>query len=245
MARAVQCPACGQAHPLDTLAGTPTFSCAGCGRTLRTPTELVRPSGATPAVRGASGPVPKVATSKPAQSNPAARVAKPKPKAAASNGASAGASTSSARRDRPRRTGAGKLGLPVRIGAWVVAVGLGLLLTWFVASAFGFISRSQLVDMFRSSTPTNYIRLFLLIPVWAFMSACLATAFIEGTRMFLARRAGGGSSAGDPKEPRPPRPAIATRVPEVERDDRPDPEPARVPLPPGQRTRIRPREPTV
>jgi len=243
MARVVQCPACGEAHPLDTLAGTPTFACAGCGRTLRTPTELVRPSGSTPAVRGASGPVPKVGPSKPAP-----RAAKPKSAAGASNGASAGAAvgvaTASPRDRSRRRGGAAKLGLPVRIGAWVVAVGLGLLLTWFVASAFGFMSRSQLVDMFRSSTPTNYIRLFLLIPVWAFMSACLATAFIEGTRLYLARRAGGGSS-GTTGEPRSPRPAIATRVPDVERGERPDPAPPRAPLPPGQRARIRPREPTV
>jgi hypothetical protein len=131
----------------------------------------------------------------------------------------------------------------VRVGAWVVAVSFGLLLTWFVASAFGFISRSQLVDMFRSSTPTNYIRLFLLIPVWAFMSAGLATAFIEGTRFYLTHRAGGGRSETT-GEPRPPRPAIETRVPDVARDERPDPSP-REPLPPGQRTRIRPREPTV
>ncbi|MGZ8766550.1 MAG: hypothetical protein ACXW2C_12755 [Acidimicrobiia bacterium] len=133
------------------------------------------------------------------------------------------------------------LGLPVRIAAWVVALVLGLLLTWLVASAVGFISRPQLVDMFRSSSPTNYIRLFLLIPVWAFMGACLATAFIEGTRVFLARRTG---AVDGPKERRPAQPSIATHVPDID-DQRPEPAPAREPLPPGQRTRIRPREPTL
>ena len=137
------------------------------------------------------------------------------------------------------------LALPVRIVAWVVAVVLGLLLTWFVASALGFISRAQLVDMFRSSRPTNYIRLFLLIPVWAFMSACLATAFIEGTRVVLARRGGGaGAPAAKVRPPRPPRPEVATHVPEVDEHPR-SAAPALDPLPPGQRTRIRPREPTV
>ena len=137
------------------------------------------------------------------------------------------------------------LGLPVRIGAWVVAVVFGLLLTWLVASAFGFISRSQIVDMFRSSSPINYVRLFLLIPVWAFMSACLATAFIEGARVLLARRTGasaGATSVG--KAERPPPPALATRVPDIEQP-RSVSEPPQESLPPGQRTRIRPREPTV
>jgi hypothetical protein len=247
MARAVQCPACGQAHPADTLAGTPTFACTGCGRTLRTPTELVRPSGSTPAVRGASGPVPKVTAAKPTRKPTPTPT--PTPVAAPNGAATSGSGSGSAPR-RARRVGGGKLGLPVRIVAWVVAVGLGLVLTWFVANAIGFLSRSQIVDMFRSSSPTNYIRLFLLIPVWAFMSACLATAFIEGTRLFIARRGGGASTTPGARDERPPRPTIATRVPDapevrdVPAADR-DPEPARAPLPPGQRTRIRPREPTT
>jgi len=134
--------------------------------------------------------------------------------------------------------------MPVRIGAWVLAVVFGLLLTWLVASAVGFISRSQVVDMFRSSSPGNYIRLFLLIPVWAFMSACLATALIEGARHFLARRAGAPERA---KARRPPaRPAVAAAVPDLEPAERPgEPGPPRPSAPPGQRTRIRPREPTV
>jgi hypothetical protein len=131
----------------------------------------------------------------------------------------------------------------VRIAAWVVAVVLGFLLTWFVASAFGFITRSQVVDMFRSSSPTNYMRLFLLIPVWAFMSACLATAFIEGTRVVLARRAE-GSGATPAAKAHPPWSALEEHVSAV--DDHPrDAKPAGEPLPPGQRARIRPREPTV
>ena len=232
MARVVQCPACGETHPLDTLAGTPTFSCNGCGRTLRTPTELVRPSGATPVVRAAPKSTPSSGRTA------AARSAAPRPTSTRSERA-----PSPARPPRPRRPRTGKLALPVRIGAWVVAVLFGLLLTWLVASAIGFLSRSQLVDMFRSSTPGNYIRLFLLIPVWAFMSACLATAFIEGTRVFLARRAG---APAEENAPRAPKPALATRVPDVDaREPEREPEPPRAPLTPGQRTRIRPREPTV
>lgn len=240
MARAVQCPACGQTHPLDTLAGTPTFACAGCGRTLRTPTELVRPSGSTPSVRG-SGPVPSVAASKAAPKPKATPASKAAPKRAS---ASNGTAPSTRPAARPRRPVTGKLGVPVRVGAWVVAVGLGLLLTWLVAAAVGFLSRAELVDMFRSSTPTNYLRLFVLIPVWAFMSACLATVFIEGTRVFLARRNAAVGGSGDPRPAPSARPAGATRVPEINEQPS-EPAASREPLPPGQRTRIRPREPTV
>jgi hypothetical protein len=241
MARAVQCPACGEAHPVDTLEGTPTFSCAGCGRTLRTPTELVRPSGATPAVRSGPESAP-TAAAQPSRAARRAPARTPKPRSR-STGTSSPSSRAPDRAPRPRRVGIGMLSLPVRVAAWIVAVVIGLLLTWFVASAFGFISRSQIVDMFRSSRATNYTRLFLLIPMWAFMSACLATALIEGTRLVVARRdrLSGGTPAA---KPRPPQAALHTHVPAV--DDHPrEPEPARNPLPPGQRTRIRPREPTV
>jgi hypothetical protein len=134
----------------------------------------------------------------------------------------------------------GKGSLPLRLLAWLASIVLGLALTWFVASTIGFISRSQIVDMFRSSGPTNYTRLFLLVPVWAFMTACIATLLIEGTRAYTARRA-----QGPPPGPRPPsRPAMTTRVSEVD-ESAASPREPRPPLPPGERTRIRPREPTV
>lgn len=230
MARVVQCPACGQAHPLDTLAGTPTFSCTDCGRTLRTPTELVRPSGATPAVRATPGAVPKpmAATPRPVPAPP--RPSRSRDDAGGGKSA-AGARQSGEPSDGPTR--------PARIGAWVVAVLVGLLLTWLVASGLGFISRSQIVDMFRSSSPGNYIRLFLLIPVWAFMSAGVATVIIEGLRFLLARRATASEVA--PSRRPPGRPSIAARDSEAEAEPRPAPPgPPRESLPPGQRSRIRP-----
>jgi hypothetical protein len=242
MARAVQCPACGQTHPVDKLAGTPTFSCEGCGRTLRTPTELVRPSGSTPAVRAApkpaaSAPQPAPASARPARVRTATAPAGRQPKTAEKPPRSRGPLTTS-----------GAVTVPLRIGAWIVAVAFGLILTWIVASVFGFISRSQVVDMFRSSSPGNYIRLYLLVPVWAFMSACLATGLIEGARLYLARRAAAppGSTPASPPGSNPrssPRPSVGTPP---EADERPSqPVPPREPLPPGQRRRIRPREPTV
>ena len=41
MAPVLQCPDCGQKHPLDTVSNTPAFRCKGCGRMLKLPTELL------------------------------------------------------------------------------------------------------------------------------------------------------------------------------------------------------------
>jgi hypothetical protein len=37
----LQCPDCGQKHPLDAVSSTPAFACKGCGRMLKLPTELL------------------------------------------------------------------------------------------------------------------------------------------------------------------------------------------------------------
>src|SRR3954470_19327971 len=41
MAPVLQCPDCGQKHPLDAVSGTPAFRCDGCGRTLKVPQQLL------------------------------------------------------------------------------------------------------------------------------------------------------------------------------------------------------------
>ncbi|MCU1426984.1 MAG: hypothetical protein JWL83_984 [Actinomycetia bacterium] len=41
MAPVLQCPDCGQKHPLENVADTPAFRCRGCGRMLKVPTELL------------------------------------------------------------------------------------------------------------------------------------------------------------------------------------------------------------
>lgn len=43
MARALQCPACSTRHAIDGVAPGSTFSCSGCGRTLRAPGSVTAP----------------------------------------------------------------------------------------------------------------------------------------------------------------------------------------------------------
>ena len=41
MAPVLQCPDCGQKHPLDAVSETPAFRCKGCGRMLKLPPQLL------------------------------------------------------------------------------------------------------------------------------------------------------------------------------------------------------------
>jgi hypothetical protein len=246
MARVLQCPACGHAHALGALPGTPTFPCAECGRTLRTPTELVRPGGSDGApvvrTRERAGRPPTEPPRRTSRAGPARGAP-----AAAPTGAPVGKAARSGRETRPGtprppRAGHGGVTLGLRIGAWIVAVVIGFVCAWLVGTTAGLISRAQVVDMFRSSTITNYWRLLLFVPVWAFMSACLATLVIEGVRWFRARSPRPVGTRPAPADgPEPSRPVLRQSVPDAEpREDAPPPA-----TPPGQRTRIRPREPTL
>lgn len=221
MARVVPCPACGHAHPFGDLAPTPTFACAECGRTLRTPTQLVQPPGPGP------GPDRRPVSDAP---SPSPDVGPPRVESPSSP------STPSS----PKRRSSA-VPVPWRVAAWIVAVAAGLFFAWLIASGFGLLSRPILVDMFRSSTATNYWRLALFVPLWAFMSATAATVLIETTRWLRARRAGDTprrdrrSKHGGGDEAK--RPALAHSIPDID-----EPPPTVHFAPPGQRTRIRPGE---
>src|SRR5215470_11778460 len=61
MAQALECPACGARHPVDTLPATRTFRCDRCGQTLKVPDVVAanrplepppRRGGAAPSKRG-------------------------------------------------------------------------------------------------------------------------------------------------------------------------------------------------
>ena len=237
MGRILRCPACGQAHSFGELSATPTFPCTQCGRTLRTPTELVHPaaSDGRPTTGGPTrapdaGMSSAVSPGRSAQQQTPSRSTAPPPRP-------------SPRRNRRRP---GVVPVPLRLLAWVVAVIVGLVLAWLIASRVGLLSRTMLVDMFRSSTATNYWRLALFVPLWAFTSATSATVLIEGIRWFRAHRAGELAEGRRPSrrgdgDRESKRPALRQSVPDAVESTVTTPLPA---PPPGRRTRIRPREAT-
>src|SRR5690349_23985928 len=48
MARALECPACGYRHRLDTIPDSDTFRCEQCGQVLKAPTPVSSQPGAPP-----------------------------------------------------------------------------------------------------------------------------------------------------------------------------------------------------
>lgn len=185
MASALQCPACGFKHRLSSLAGEPIFPCAQCGRLLKTPAEYRR-----------------------AQPNGTAGPSHPEPAASAPSGAS-GARTGVPRGRRARRTPA-VAAVPLRILAWVVAILLGAFVVRYVAKATGWITGDTLIDVITGRGWGRYLRVFALVPVWALVSAGLATAFIDGARWWSARRGAPRPPAGTGGSRRPPAPPART-----------------------------------
>jgi hypothetical protein len=131
------------------------------------------------------------------------------------------------------------MALPLRILAWVVAVGLGgLIVRWF-ARITGWLTGDSLIDLITGSGIVRYVRIFTVVPFWALVTAGLATLFIEGGRWLARRRdavAGKGPRPVAPAAPAPARPKTRakakpkTRRPAAARTAQP-PEPAAAPAP--------------
>ena len=191
MASALQCPACGFKHRLASLAGDPIFACAQCGRLLKTPAEYRRPE------PNGTGGLP--------HPDPAAAARSAEPGAAA-------------HRPPVRRTPA-VASLPLRILAWVVAMLVGALVVRFLAKWTGWITGDTLIDVLTGSGWGRYFRVVALVPVWALVSAGLATALIDGVRWWSARRraprplASAGGSRQPPRPPTPRAPQTPTSTP--------------------------------
>lgn len=100
------------------------------------------------------------------------------------------------------------MALPLRILAWVVAVGLGGLVIRSFARMTGWLTGDSLIDLITGSGVLRYVRIFMLVPFWALVAAGLATLFIEGGRWLARRR---DLAAG--RRPRPVRPAAKRPAP--------------------------------
>lgn len=198
MAKVLQCPQCGYQHPIDRVPDAPTFSCERCGRALKVPAAL----------RGAPAPA--------APSAPAARSSAPRPSAAPSRttprpaapptrapGAAAGAvgpppaRGAAARPEESRRRATGATGTKLPWWAqaviWILALGIGFLVTYYGAIALGFLTRKQIRAVALHTDFDRYWPLLRLVPVWALISALL----VQGTVVVIARRRlAGASSSG-------------------------------------------------
>jgi len=206
MARALECPACGARHRLDSLPATPTFRCERCGQVLKAPVTVSSdPSAPPPPARTAAR------TGAPAPVAPPPRRTAPLPdataatrKAPAASAAAVSATVSaSPNAENGSDAGRGRGGTPPpsasaatrskvhwywRLLAWVVAVPLGFVLTAWPAYKFGFIKKNDLLDIFVGTGTGRYLRLAIVTLAWALVTALLVQLFVEGGRVRAARR---------------------------------------------------------
>ena len=200
MAKALECPACGARHSIDTLPDARTFRCDRCGQVLKVPEAIdalrstTAPADSPPAStprtgepppppprRGGSAATgPRVSATASATVPATAATPMPRPRAAASATPTASAPPGRGRAGSPTGTG-GSL-------AWVVAVPLGLLITGWPALQFDLLKKDDLLDVFVGSGTGRYTRLLVFAAAWALVTALLVQLFVEGGRWWSARR---------------------------------------------------------
>lgn len=204
MAQALECPACGARHRLDTIPDTRTFRCDRCGQVLKVP-DSVTPRAATPTTSASRPP----ARGGSAGGSGAAAAPAPPPRrrdgsvpvgptvsataTATLPAVDADESEPPTRRGRdtaptPHGPPARKVRWWWRILAWIAAVPLGLLVTAWPALQLDLLKKDDLLDVFVGEGTGRYARLLIFAAVWALVTALLVQLFVEGGRWFMARR---------------------------------------------------------
>ena len=210
MARALECPACGHRHRLETIPASATFRCEQCGQVLKAPAAVSSQADAPPppARTGAPAPVvppPRRTENAPPRTAPAddgaTRGAPVRTAAAVSATVAATASPdevngsgSASRRGRGSKpvpsapTKRSKVHWYWRVLAWIVAVPLAFVVTAWPAYKFGFIQKDDLLDIFVGTGIGRYVRLGIVTLVWALVTALLVQLLVEGGRARANRR---------------------------------------------------------
>jgi hypothetical protein len=206
MARALQCPSCGTMKQLDGMTAD-TFRCEECGQVLKVPAGARSGGGApgTPAAPPRRRPSPSSTAAVPdgpapprrTTGAPAPVVATP-PTATASRGAApprdrggGGSEPPPPARKPPRST----LPLWIRIGAWVLAVPIGLALVGIPARALGYLTSQKLLDVFVKHTLSRFVPLLVIVVLWALATTILVEILVEGGRWIMLHRQRGVATA--------------------------------------------------
>jgi len=199
MAPVLQCPDCGEKHPLDRVPAQGAFSCVGCGRVLKVPESVSGRAVSTVAPAAAS---PSVIPPAPAPQPIATAVANP-------NGPDAEAKQT---RVAPAvgQDGLGKLAQgagrePHRLGhvpwwmrflLWIVAIPVGFLLVFAIARALGVFTSNQLSDLFLASNTGRFWPAARLLPFVALVAASFVQGGVYGLARLRGRRKRGAPASG-------------------------------------------------
>ncbi|HEX9506001.1 MAG TPA: hypothetical protein VGA62_08340 [Acidimicrobiia bacterium] len=192
MARALECPACGEKHRIDNLPDTPTFRCERCGQVLKVPSQTTTPSSAPPTrTTSPVAPPPRRSgggATAPARAAGGGAVGVSATVAAAEEGDAP--SSRPQRRARAETASASPAKVPWywRLVAWIVAVPLGFAITAWPAYQFNFIRKDDVLNVFVGSGIGRYARLAIETALWALVTALLVQLFVDGGRRLVRRR---------------------------------------------------------
>jgi len=90
-----------------------------------------------------------------------------------------------AARPRKERT---RLPWPLRVGAWIIAIPLGLALVGIPARKAGYLSSQKLLDIVIKRNFDRYVPLAVIVVLWALVTALLVQLLVEGGGWLMRRR---------------------------------------------------------
>jgi hypothetical protein len=206
MAPVLQCPDCGEKHPIARVPTSGAFPCQGCGRVLKVP-EVVGQRAASPAGAAVPTPAPVVAR---VTDSPRPDPVRPVPVASAVVNPSAATADPTGTRAIPQVDGealgalsrsshraAARLG-PVpwwmRLLLWFIAVPLAFLLVFAVARAFSLFTTNQLSDLFLANDNSRFWPVARLLPFVALVTASFVQAGVYLIARVRGRRRGSAPS---------------------------------------------------
>ena len=204
MAPVLQCPDCGEKHPLATVPTSGAFPCRGCGRVLKVPES--RPTVSPAGVPNAAAPKTPATVAAATEAAPAA-VPRPAPVATAVARPSAADPTATrvvpkvdgealgalSPRSRRPTTPLGSVPWWLRLLLWIVAVPLSFLLVFVIARALSVFTTNQLSDLFLASDNARFWPVARLLPFVALLTATFVQAGV-----YLLARLRGRKAAGRP-----------------------------------------------
>lgn len=194
MAKALQCPDCGERHPLDQIGTTSTFRCQGCRRLLKVPASVVTAKTGTRATNASTGS----GSSSPSGSEegrdqtatlPARDDAtevvpelstKQEKVPPSQRGDTARIERTRSRSSRAAGRVRSRVPRTLRVLVWIVAMPVGLVPVLLIGRVAGLFTLDTAIDVFVGTGIGRFVPVLLLVPMWAAASASLAHFTIEG-----------------------------------------------------------------
>jgi hypothetical protein len=75
-----------------------------------------------------------------------------------------------------------------RIGAWIVALPLALVVVGVPARKAGYLNGQRMLDIIVKHNLGRFVPLLVIVVLWALATAVLVTVFLEGGRRILRKR---------------------------------------------------------